>query len=206
MSLDINVAVIYYSATGSIHKLAAAAADTAEQLGARVRLRKVRELAPQQAIASNSQWSAHHAETGHVIEAAVDDLDWADVILLGSPTRFGLPAAQLKQFIDTAGGLWARGGLVNKVTSSFTSTGSAHGGQETTILAMNNTFYHWGSIIVAPGYADPVQHISGNPYGTSHISDNGKIPPGETQLSAISFQTRRAVEIASALKIGLAAS
>ncbi|MDX2394065.1 NAD(P)H:quinone oxidoreductase [Streptomyces sp. DK15] len=206
MSLDINVAVIYYSATGSIHKLAAAAADTAEQLGARVRLRKVRELAPQQAIASNSQWSAHHAETGHVIEAAVDDLDWADVILLGSPTRFGLPAAQLKQFIDTAGGLWARGGLVNKVTSSFTSTGSAHGGQETTIVAMNNTFYHWGSIIVAPGYADPVQHVSGNPYGTSHISDNGKIPPGETHLSAIAFQTRRAVGIASALKIGLAAS
>ncbi|MCY0939087.1 NAD(P)H:quinone oxidoreductase [Streptomyces sp. H34-S4] len=206
MSLDINVAVIYYSATGSIHTLAAAAADTAEQLGARVRLRKVRELAPQQAIASNEHWSAHHAKTGHVIEAAVDDLDWADVILLGSPTRFGLPAAQLKQFIDTAGGLWARGGLVNKVTSSFTSTGSAHGGQETTIVAMNNTFYHWGSIIVAPGYADPVQHVSGNPYGTSHISDNGKIPPGETHLAAIAFQTRRAVEIAAALKIGLAAA
>ncbi|MET9697284.1 NAD(P)H:quinone oxidoreductase [Streptomyces sp. NPDC006529] len=206
MSLDINVAVIYYSATGSVHRLAAAAADTAERLGARVRLRKVRELAPPQAIASNSQWSAHHADTGHVAEAAVDDLAWADVILLGSPTRFGLPAAQLKQFIDTAGGLWARGGLVNKVTSSFTSTGSAHGGQETTIVAMNNTFYHWGSIIVAPGYADPVQHVSGNPYGTSHVSDNGKNPPGETHLAAMAFQTRRAVEIAAALKIGLAAS
>jgi multimeric flavodoxin WrbA len=103
------------------------------------------------------------------------------VILLGSPTRFGLPAAQLKQFIDTTGPLWGQGRLVDKIGSAFTSTATTHGGQESTILAMNNTFYHWGCIIVPPGYADPIQFQAGNPYGTSHTSQNGAIPPGELE-------------------------
>ncbi|MFI9405450.1 NAD(P)H:quinone oxidoreductase [Nocardia sp. NPDC052316] len=204
MHTVVKVAIIYYSATGSVYRLAAAAAAAAEKSGAEVRLRKVRELAPAQAIAANPLWSANHAATEQVQEAEIADLDWAEVILFGSPTRFGLPAAQWKQFVDTAGGLWKQGGLVNKVTSAFTSTGTAHGGQESTILAMNNTFYHWGSIIVPPGYADPVQFRSGNPYGTSHVSDNGQIPPGETELAAIEFQTVRAIAIAAALQRGFA--
>ncbi|MFB8275394.1 NAD(P)H:quinone oxidoreductase [Nocardia colli] len=202
MSSDINVAIIYYSATGSVHALAQASADAAEKLGATVRLRRVHELAPPEAIAANPRWAAHFAATRDIPEAVVGDMEWADVILFGSPTRFGLPAAQLKQYIDLAGGLWARGGLVNKVCSAFTSTGTAHGGQETTILAIANTFYHWGAIIVPPGYADPIQHKSGNPYGTSHVSDNGAIAPGETELAAMEFQTRRAVEVAAALHRG----
>ncbi|RJQ75401.1 NAD(P)H:quinone oxidoreductase [Pseudonocardiaceae bacterium YIM PH 21723] len=204
LSTPVNIAVIYYSATGSIYRLAKAAAEAAEQAGATVRLRKVAELAPEAAIAGNPLWQANHEATQHVGVATPDDLDWADGILLGSPTRFGLPASQLKQFIDTTGGLWAQGKLVNKVTSAFTSTGTQHGGQESTILAINNTFYHWGSIIVAPGYADPIQFEAGNPYGTSHISSNGQNPPSETNLAAISFQARRVVDIASALKRGLA--
>ncbi|GLZ40200.1 NAD(P)H:quinone oxidoreductase [Actinokineospora sp. NBRC 105648] len=202
MTEQVKVAVVYYSATGSVHALAKAAAEAAAQEGAEVRLVKTRELAPAEAIRSNEGWAAHHAETQDVPEASIDDLEWADVILIGSPTRFGLPAAQVKQFIDQAGPLWGQGKLVDKVGSSFTSTGTAHGGQESTILAINNTFYHWGAIIVAPGYADPIQFQAGNPYGTSHISNNGATPPGETELAAIAFQARRAVQVAARLKRG----
>lgn len=203
---DVKVAIVYYSATGSVFTLARAAAEAAEKAGAEVRLLKVHELAPQEAIASNEGWAAHALSTQDEPEATNADLEWADVILLGSPTRYGLPTAQLKQFLDQTGPLWGIGKLINKVASSFTSAGTAHGGQESTLLAINNTFYHWGSIIVAPGYADAVQFAAGNPYGTSHVSNNGANPPGETELAAIAFQTRRAVEIADALKRGLAAA
>ena len=134
---------------------------------------------------------------------SLDDLTWADAIIFGTPTRYGLPTAQLKQFIDTTGGLWATGKLVNKVASSFTSAATAHGGQESTILALNNTFYHWGAIIVGPGYADPIQFQSGNPYGASHVSGNGA--PDDVALDAAQHQARRAVDIAAALKHGRAA-
>lgn len=205
-STDVRAAVVYYSATGSVHAMAEAAAKAAEHAGAEVRLRKARELAPDEAIASNEGWAAHARETQDLPEATLDDLDWADVIILGTPTRYGLPTAQIKQFIDSTGPLWGAGKLVNKVATSFTSAGTAHGGQETTITALNNTFYHWGCIIVPPGYADAVQFRSGNPYGTSHVSDNGASPPGETELEAVSFQARRAVEIGQALKVGLSAA
>jgi NAD(P)H dehydrogenase (quinone) len=203
---DVNVAIVYYSATGSVYALAQEAALAAEKAGAEVRLRKVHELAPKEAIASNEGWSKHALETEDQPEASLADLEWADVIVLGSPTRYGLPTAQLKQFIDTTGPLWGQGKLVNKVATSFTSAGTAHGGQETTITALNNTFYHWGAIIVPPGYADPIQFQAGNPYGTSHVSNNGATPPGEVELAAIGFQARRAVEIAAALKKGFAAA
>jgi NAD(P)H dehydrogenase (quinone) len=197
----VNVAVIYYSATGNVFQLAKAAATAAEKTGAEVRLRKVRELAPDEAVASNQGWSDHVAATQHIVEATPDDLTWADVILLGSPTRFGLPAAQIKQFIDITGPLWSQGRLINKVASSFTSTSTSHGGQESTILAINNVFYHWGCLLVPPGYADPIQFQAGNPYGTSHVSQ-GDVLPGDTELAAIDFQTRRAVEIAATLQRG----
>ncbi len=205
MPESVNVAVIYYSATGSVYQLARSAAASAERSGAEVRLRKVRELAPEEAIASNQGWAAHRQETQDVPEAELADLDWADVVLFGSPTRYGLVAAQLKQFIDTTGGLWAQGRLANKVYSSFASTGTPHGGQESTILALNNVFYHWGGIIVPPGYTDPIQFQAGNPYGTSHISANGANPPGEVELAAAAYQARRAVEVASVLTRGRSA-
>ncbi|MGR6912889.1 NAD(P)H:quinone oxidoreductase [[Actinomadura] parvosata] len=202
MDRTLNVAVIYYSATGTVFQLAKAAATAAEKTGADVRLRKVTELAPEEAIATNQGWSDHVMTTQHIVTATLDDLEWADVILLGAPTRYGLPAAQMKQFIDTTGPLWGQGRLVDKVCSSFTASATSHGGQESTILAMNNTFYHWGCVIVPPGYADPVQFQAGNPYGTSHVSRNGEVPPGETQLAAMEFQTRRTIEIARALVRG----
>jgi NAD(P)H dehydrogenase (quinone) len=201
----VNVAVIYCSATGSVYQLARSAAASAEESGAEVRLRKVRELAPEEAIAGNQGWAAHRRETQDVPEAELADLEWADVVLFGTPTRYGLVAAQLKQFIDTTGGLWAQGLLANKVYSSFTSTGTPHGGQESTILGLNNVFYHWGGIIVPPGYTDPIQFQAGNPYGTSHISANGANPPGEVELAAAAYQARRAVEVAAVLTRGRSA-
>ncbi|MEV4759521.1 NAD(P)H:quinone oxidoreductase [Micromonospora sp. NPDC049559] len=199
------VAVIYYSATGTTYKMAQAAASAAEAAGAAVRLRKVRELAPIEAIRSNEGWAAHHLETQDVPEAELDDLEWADVVIFGTPTRYGVMAAQLKQFIDASGPLWARGGLVNKVFAAFCSTATAHGGQEATLLSLFNVFYHWGGLVVVPGYVEPSQFVAGNPYGASHTSNNGEVPPDETALAATALTTRRAVEIATALRRGFAA-
>jgi len=200
--MAVKVAIIYYSATGTTYQLARAVEEGAREAGAEVRLRKVRELAPEEAIASNEGWSAHRLETQGVEEATLDDLRWADAIIFGTPTRYGLPTAQLKQFIDTTGSLWASGALVNKVASSFTSAATLHGGHEATILTLNTTFYHWGSIIVGPGYADPIQFQSGNPYGTSFTSNNGTLKPDETAVAAARFQGRRVAEVAAQFVAG----
>jgi NAD(P)H dehydrogenase (quinone) len=200
--MAVKVAVIYYSATGTTYQLARAIEEGALAAGAELRFRKVHELAPKEAIASNEGWSAHHLETQDVNEATNDDLVWADAIIFGTPTRYGLPTAQLKQFIDMTGGLWVTGALVNKVCSSFTSTGTPHGGQETTIVNLNTTFYHWGAIIVGPGYADPIQFQAGNPYGTSFTSNNGVLKPDEVALAAARFQGRRVAEVAAQFAAG----
>ena len=193
--MSVKVAVIYYSATGTTYDVARAVEAGAKEAGAEVRFRKVRELAPEEAIKSNEGWSKHRLQTQDVEEASNDDLEWADAIILGTPTRYGLPAAQLKQFIDGTGALWGSGKLVNKIGSSFTTTATAHGGQETTLTALNNVFYHWGSIIVAPSYADPIQFQSGNPYGTSFTSNNGELDPDEVAINAAKFQAKRVVEV-----------
>lgn len=200
--MAVKLAIIYYSATGTTYALARAIEEGARGAGAEVRFKRVRELAPEQAIAANAGWAAHRQETQHVEEASNDDLTWADAIIFGTPTRYGLPTAQLKQFLDQTGGLWAKGALVNKVCSSFTSTGTAHGGQETTIVNLNTTFYHWGAIIIGPGYADPIQFQSGNPYGTSFTSNNGALKPDEVALAAARFQGKRVVEVAAQFLAG----
>lgn len=202
MSESVNVSIIYYSATGTVHALAQAAVEGAEKGGAQVRLRKVAETAPPEAVNSRPEWAQHIQDTADVAEVSHDDLAWADVVLFGTPTRYGNPASQLRAFIETTGALWYQGKLAGKVYSVFTASNTAHGGQESTILAMANTFYHWGGIIVPPGYTDPVQFQSGNPYGTSHVAGDGV--PGDVILQAARHQARRAVEIAAALKAGRA--
>jgi NAD(P)H dehydrogenase (quinone) len=199
----LKVAIIYYSATGTVHALARACAEGAEKAGATVRLRKVAELAPPEAIDARPEWGQHLRDTADVPEAVLDDLAWADVVLFGTPTRFGNPASQLRAFIDTTGPLWIEGKLADKVYSVFTASNTAHGGQESTILALGNTFYHWGGIIVPPGYTDPIQFTSGNPYGTSHVAGDGT--PGDVALESARHQARRAVDTAAALKAGRAA-
>ncbi|WP_433334683.1 NAD(P)H:quinone oxidoreductase [Spirillospora sp. CA-294931] len=201
---SVNAAIIYYSATGSVYTLARAAAEGAEKAGAVVRLRKVAEPTVPDSLDGTPARERHLQDAAEVVEAAVDDLAWADVVLFGTPTRYGNPASQLRAFIENTGSLGRAGGLADKVYSAFTSSNSAHGGQESTILALSNTFYHWGGIIVPPGYTDPVHFAAGNPYGTSHVAGDG--PPGDVILEAARHQARRAVTTAIALKAGRAGS
>ncbi|MFD3331303.1 NAD(P)H:quinone oxidoreductase [Streptomyces sp. NPDC058700] len=200
--MSVKVAVIYYSATGTVHQLAQAVAEGAEKTGAEVRLRRVPELAPDTAIDANPAWRAHLDATGDVEVATLDDLEWADAYALGSPTRFGNVAAQLKQYVDTTGGLWQRGVMADKPATAFTSAHNPHGGNESTLLALYNTFHHWGSVIVSPGFTDPsVYAAGGNPYGTAHPGSRGA--PDENVLQAARYQGARLTRIAKRLR-GLA--
>ncbi len=195
-----KVAVIYYSATGNVYGLARAVEEGARKAGAETRLRKVRELAPEEAIKSNQGWYDHALMTEDVPEASMDDLEWADAYIFGTPTRFGNVSAQLKQFIDTTGGLWSQGKLADKVVGGFTSAQNAHGGQESTLLSMYNVFMHWGSIIVPPGYTDPVLfEAGGNPYGTSSTDPQDGSGPSEQALAAARYQGKRIAEKAAIL-------
>lgn len=199
--MSIRVAVIYYSATGNVYQLAQALAEGAKEAGAEVRLRRVHELAPDEAIATNPAWKEHHEATRLSIpEAQLDDLAWADAYAFGTPSRFGTPAAQLKEFIDQTGGLWAKGGLANKAVTTFTSAINAHGGQEATLLSLNNVFYHWGSILVPPGFTDPIIFgAGGNPYGTSLTTPNAQPENLDAVLLAARYQGQRLARIAEAL-------
>jgi len=200
-----NIAVIYYSATGTVHELAESICAGAEEAGAKVKMLKVTELVPEAAIASNPARAEHAAATRDVPVATAEDVEWADAVVFGSPTHFGNVSSQLKLFIDTLGSLWAQGKLANKVYSGFTASASAHGGQESTLLALYNSVHHFGGLIVSPGYTDPVKFADGNPYGTSHVNGEGAIPVDETARNAALFQGRRVAAIAAALKAGLAA-
>jgi NAD(P)H dehydrogenase (quinone) len=186
-----RIAVIYYSATGTVHKLAQALAEGAADEGAEVRLRRVAELAPREAIESNPQWREHlDTVASQVPEATLADLEWADGMAFGTPTRYGAPAAQLKQFLDSTGPLWSEGKLADKPVTAFTSASQLHGGQEATILPLSNVFYHWGTIMVPPGYTDDVIFAAGgNPYGTSvTASEEG---PAKEAIEAARYQGRR---------------
>ena len=190
----VNVAVIYYSATGNVHALASALAEGAEDAGGEVRLRRVAELAPAEAIDSNPAWRAHAEATAGIPEATHEDLRWADAYAFGTPTRYGNVSSQLKQFLDTTAGLWAAGELADKPATAFTSAINTHGGNESTLLALYNTMHHWGAIVVAPGYTDErFSAAGGNPYGTAHPSGGG--PPGEEALAAARAQGERLARI-----------
>ena len=196
-----KIAVIYYSSTGNVHQLAEAVADGARQAGAEVRLRRVPELAPTEAIDANPLWRAHvDATADQVEEAAPADLEWADGYAIGTPTRFGTPAAQVKQFIDTLGGLWGEGKLANKGATAFTSAMNTHGGNESTILTLFNVFSHFGAVIVPPGYTDPIQfEAGGNPYGAAVASAGKSAAASEVELAAARYQGRRLAEISTKL-------
>lgn len=198
-----NLAVIYYSSTGTNYQLAKWAAEGAKEAGAEVKILKVPELAPQAAIDSNPAWKAHIEATKDVPTVSLGDLEWADAIIFSVPTRFGNMPGQVKQFLDTTGGLWFHGKLANKVVSAMTSAQNAHGGQEQTILQLYTTMYHWGAIVAAPGYTDPVIFgAGGNPYGTSvTVDQNGKMV--EDVQNAVKHQAKRTVTVAQWVKSGL---
>ncbi len=165
-----KVAVIYDSQTGITHDQARAVGQGAEEAGAEVRKRRVRELASKQQIAANEAWARHRQETQGIPEATQAALEWTDAVVFGTATRFGLPAAPLTLVIEQMGGLWAQGRLANKIAASFTSRGTEHGGHETMILALNNTFYHWSS-------------------------NNAHTPPDAVTLGSAHFLGRRVAEV-----------
>ncbi|GID25959.1 NAD(P)H dehydrogenase (quinone) [Paractinoplanes brasiliensis] len=198
---DVRLSIIYYSSTGTLHKMAERLREAGEKAGAEVRLRQVAELAPAEAIASNAAWSQHFDRTKDEPKATADDVTWADAVLFGTPTRYGNVASQLKQFLDTLGPQWAQGQLADKAYAGFTATMTAHGGQESTLLALYNTIHHFGGIVVAPGYTDPLKFTDGNPYGVSHVTGgNNDAPLGDAEYAALDHLAQRIVRIASKLK------
>lgn len=199
MSNPVKVAIVYYSSTGATATIAEELKAGALAAGAEVRLVKAPELASEDAIAANPAWAEHHVATAEVPTATPDDIAWADAVLFGSPTRFGNISAQLKQFIDTLGGLWSKGQLADKVYSGFTSSATAHGGQETTLMSLYTSVHHFGGILVAPGFTDPIKFIDGNPYGTSHVDAQGTNPVNEQTRTAAKYQAMRVVKIAGRL-------
>ncbi|NTW90723.1 MAG: NAD(P)H:quinone oxidoreductase type IV [Erysipelotrichaceae bacterium] len=198
--MSTKLSIIYYSTYGSNVQLAKWAEEEALKLGAEVRVRQIQELAPQAVIESQPAWKANQDATKDIPVASSDDITWADAVLFSVPSRFGNVPSQFKQFIDIQGGIWATGKTVNKAVSAMSSAQNPHGGQEATLLSLYTSMYHWGAIVVTPGYTDAsVGLAGGNPYGTSvTIGQDGKMI--ENVRPAVEHQVRRLLDIASKLK------
>jgi NAD(P)H dehydrogenase (quinone) len=195
---NVRLAIVYYSTYGTNFQMAEVAAEAAREAGVEVRLRKVRETAPEGVVQAQEAWAAQAQRTEHVETATPDDLVWANAFLFSSPTRYGGAASQMRSFIDTLGPIWQEGKLADKTFSAMTSASNAHGGQETTLQTLYITAMHWGAILVPPGYTDPAVFGSGgNPYGLS-VTATGE-PLSEEVKASIRHQTRRLIEISEKL-------
>ncbi|MFG6113684.1 NAD(P)H:quinone oxidoreductase type IV [Halobacillus sp. MO56] len=200
---NVKLAVIFYTMSGTNYQLAKWAEEGAKEAGAEVKVLKAEELAPQSVIEANEAWKATVEKTKDVPVATSADLEWADAIIFSIPTRFGNMPSQMKQFLDTQGGLWASGKTINKVVSGMTSAQNPHGGQEATLLALYTSMMHWGAIIVSPGYTDEVLFgAGGNPYGTSvTVDQDGNMV--EDVEGAVKHQAKRTVTVADWVKKGI---
>lgn len=169
--------------TGNVTKLAKAIAQGAEASGATIRLRRVTELMPHEAIEKRLEIRTAQEEIKNILIATQEDLQWADGIAFGSPTRYGNMCAQLKEFLDQTGQLWLSGALEGKVACVFTSTATQHGGQESTLLSMMVPLFHLGFVVLGLPYSERSQMSvgmihGGSPYGVSSISGpNGVLKP-----------------------------
>ncbi len=197
---NVNLVIVFYSMGGTNVQLAKWAEEGAKEAGAEVRVLKVQELAPESVIEGNEGWKATVNATKDIPEATSEDLEWADAIIFSVPTRFGVMASQMKQFLDIQGGLWGSGKTVNKVVSAMTSAQNPHGGQEATLLSLYTSMMHWGAIIATPGYSDQVIFgAGGNPYGTSvTVDQDGKMV--EDVEDAVKYQAKRTVTVAEWVK------
>ncbi len=195
-----KVLVLYYSSYGHIETMAGAIAEGARSAGANVDIKRVPELVPAD-VAQKSHFKTDQAAA----VAEVADLAQYDAIIVGTPTRFGNMAAQMKNFLDQTGGLWAGGKLVGKVGSVFTSTASQHGGQESTLLSTHTVLLHHGMVIVGLPYAWPGQttlaEISGgSPYGATTIAGgDGSRQPSANELEGARWQGAHVARIAAKL-------
>jgi NAD(P)H dehydrogenase (quinone) len=195
-----KVLVLYYSSYGHIETMATAVAEGARAAGADVAVKRVPELVPDD-VARKSGFKLEQAAP----IATVDELPQYDAIIFGTPTRFGNMAAQMRNFLDQTGGLWAGGKLIGKVGSVFVSTATQHGGQETTITSFHTTLLHQGMVIVGVPYSEArqmtVAEISGgSPYGASTIAgSDGARQPSENELAIARFQGGHVARIAARL-------
>lgn len=200
-----NIQIVFYSMYSHVYQMAeAVAAGASEVEGARVSLFQVPELVPDAALERTGAKAAR-ASFAHVPVIAPAQLTEADAIIFGTPTRFGNMAAQMRNFLDQTGGLWAKGALIGKVGSVFTSSATQHGGQESTILSFHNTLFHHGMIVVGVPYSEARQSTmdeisGGSPYGASTITGgDGKRMPSENELAIARFQGKHVAGIASKL-------
>ncbi len=195
--MSVKLAIVYYSTYGTNHTMASIAADAAREAGAEVRLLKAAETAPADVVSSNDAWTAQTERAADIPAVTPEDIEWANAYLFSAPTRYGVMASQMRAFIDTLGPLWARGGLAGKPVSAMASAQNMHGGQEQTIMSFYATACHWGSVIVPPGYTDPVLYkVGGNPYGYSHTQGSEFT---DDVRAAIAYQTRRLIDVARRL-------
>jgi len=204
--MAINIQVVFYSMYGHIYTMAEAIAAGARSVeGTSVELLQVAELIPEEVL---EQYGARAARAAfaHIPTARVERLAEADAIIFGTPTRFGNMAAQMRNFLDQTGKLWMQGGLVGKVGSVFASTGTQHGGQETTITSFHSTLLHHGMIIVGVPYTEQrlvnMNEITGGtPYGATTLAGaDGSRRPSENELAIARFQGAHVAGIAARLK------
>ena len=201
-----KVLIVYYSTYGHVQKMAEAVAEGVGQVeGAEALLRRVPETLPPDVIEKMGATDTQKAQE-HVPVCTVEELASADAVIFGTPTRFGNMCGQMRQFLDATGQLWAKGALVGKVGSVFTSSATQHGGQESTILSFHISLLHHGFVIVGLPYAFQGQMrideiTGGSPYGASTIAGgSGERMPSENELAGARFQGRHVAEIASKLK------
>ena len=162
--MTVKLAILFYSTYGTNQTMAEIAAEAARAAGAEVRLLRIAETAPAEAVNSQDGWKAQVSRASALPVATPADMEWANAYLFSTPTRFGGAASQMRSFIDSLGGQWFSGALANKPVSAMTSAQNPHGGQEATILSLYTTCLHWGSVIVAPGYTDAsIFAAGGNP-------------------------------------------
>lgn len=204
--MAISMLVAYYSASGTTRRMAEAVAEGAEKAGADVRLRRAVETAPPEVVATSPDWAENLEATEHLEPPTLDDLRWADAIMIGSPTRYGNLASPITRFLETTGPLWMAGELVDKVVGGFTCAGSVHGGHESTLLALSHVFHHWGAIYVSAGYADEKLRGGGNPYGASALSAFDRPGPSEVELTAARAYGARVARTAQHFVLGRQAS
>jgi len=201
-----KVQIVFYSMYGHIYTMAKAVAEGVSSISAvEVELLQVPELIPDEILEQYGAKAAR-AAFAHVPVATVDRLAEADAIIFGTPTRFGNMAAQMRNFLDQTGKLWMQGGLVGKVGSVFASTGTQHGGQETTITSFHSTLLHHGMIIVGVPYSEQrLMNMSeitgGTPYGATTLAGaDGSRKPSENELAIARFQGAHVAGIAAKLK------
>jgi len=200
-----KVLIVYYSMYGHIHRMAGAVAEgVGEVPGAEAVLRRVPETLPEDVLKKMGAFEAQKA-MAQIPVCTVDELAQAGAVIFGTPTRFGNMCGQMRQFLDATGGLWAKGALVGKVGSVFTSSGTQHGGQESTILSFHITLLHQGMVIVGLPYSfvgqTRIDEITGgSPYGASTIAGGkGERMPSENELAGARYQGRHVAAIARKL-------